>query len=49
LLTLQLSVKAHHHLAFTPNGRGIRLVVQTDAGFETRMLDGSPRPGLQVP
>jgi WD40 repeat protein len=34
-----------YHLAFTPDGHSIRLVVRTEAGFETRLLDGRPRPG----
>jgi WD40 repeat protein len=49
LLSLQVPARAVHHLDFTPDGHGIRLVVQTAAGFETRLLDGRPRPGPQVP
>jgi WD40 repeat protein len=49
LLSLQVPVKVVHHLAFTLDGHGIRLVVQTNAGFETRLLDGSPRPGPRKP
>ena len=49
LLSLQVPVKSLYHLAFTPDGHGIRLVVQTDAGIETRLLDGSPRPEPRNP
>jgi WD40 repeat protein len=44
LLSLQVPAKKVHHLAFTPDGHGIRIVAKTDAGFETCLLDGSPRP-----
>jgi WD40 repeat protein len=49
LLSLQVPVKAVHHLTFTPDGYSIRLVVKTDAGFETHLLDGSPRPEPRKP
>jgi serine/threonine protein kinase/WD40 repeat protein len=49
LLSLQVPVRVVHHLAFTPDGHGIRLVVQTEAGFETRLLGGSPRPEPRKP
>jgi hypothetical protein len=41
--------KKVHHLAFTPDSHGIRLVIQTDGGFETRQLGGSPRPESRKP
>ena len=44
LLTLRMPEAVVHHLAFTADGQGIRLVVKTRAGFEAWLLDGSPRP-----
>jgi WD40 repeat protein len=38
-----------HHLAFSPDGRVIHLVVKTSAGFEARRLDGSPRAPANSP
>jgi WD40 repeat protein len=49
VLSLEVPVKRVHHLAFTPDGSCIRLVVQTAAGIETRLLDGSPRPVPRIP
>jgi WD40 repeat protein len=49
LLSLQVPVDLVHDLAFTPDGQGIRLVVQTAAGFEARLLDGSPRTERRHP
>ena len=47
LLSLQVPAEVVHHLDFTPDGHRIRLVAHTAAGFETRLLDGSPRPGVK--
>jgi WD40 repeat protein len=43
LLSLEVPAKRVHHLTFTPDGHGIRVVARTDPGFETHLLDGSPR------
>jgi eukaryotic-like serine/threonine-protein kinase len=49
LLSLNVPAKSVYQLTFTPDGRGIRMVVKTDAGIETHLLDGSPRTGLKTP
>jgi serine/threonine protein kinase/WD40 repeat protein len=49
LLSLRIPAEIVHHLTFTPDGQKIRIVMKTDVGFETRLLDGSPRSRTKQP